>query len=70
MHFSGEALERRPWAYQREDRPQGVQILSAAGWTGAHRFLFADLRQHLLGWPPSLDPDGHRRTLPAAPAPA
>lgn len=43
-------------------------MLTAAGWTPAHRFLFADLRQHLLGWPPSLVPDGRRVTLPAAPA--
>lgn len=49
---------------------RALGMLAAAGWTGAHRFLFADLRQHLLGWPPSLDPDGHRITLPAAPAPA
>lgn len=49
---------------------RALGMLAAEGWTGAHRFLFADLRQHLLGWPPSLDPDGRRRTLPAAPAPA
>lgn len=49
---------------------RALGMLAAAGWTGAHRFLFADLRQHLLGWPPSLDPDGRRRTLQPAPAPA
>ena len=49
---------------------RALAMLTAAGWTAAHRFLFADLRQHLLGWPPSLDPDGHRRTLLTVPAPA
>ena len=28
------------------------------GWIGAHRFLFGQLRDHLLGWPPSLAPGG------------
>jgi hypothetical protein len=49
---------------------RALGMLAAAGWTPAHRFLFADLRQHLLGWPPSLAPDGRRVTLPATPAPA
>lgn len=49
---------------------RALGMLAATGWTAAHRFLFADLRQHLLGWPPSLAPDGRRRTLPAVPAPA
>ena len=49
---------------------RALAMLSTAGWTPAHRFLFVDLRQHLLGWPPSLAPDGRRLTLPAVPAPA
>lgn len=49
---------------------RALGMLATIGWTAAHRFLFADLRQHLLGWPPSLAPGGHRRTLPAVPAPA
>ena len=49
---------------------RALGMLNTAGWTPAHRFLFADLRQHLLGWPPSLAPDGRRLTLPAVPAPA
>ena len=49
---------------------RALGMLAATGWTAAHRFLFADLRQHLLGWPPSLAPDGHRRTLLTLPAPA
>lgn len=36
------------------------------GWTGAHRFLFTQLRDHLLGWPPSLAPDGRCTTLGSA----
>jgi hypothetical protein len=38
------------------------------GWTGAHRFLFAQLRDHLLGWPPSLAPGGRRSALGSATA--
>lgn len=49
---------------------RALGMLTTAGWTAAHRFLFADLRQHLLGWPPSLAPDGRRVTLPSAVAPA
>jgi len=45
-------------------------MLTTAGWTAAHRFLFADLRQHLLGWPPSLAADGRRLTLAPVAAPA
>lgn len=36
------------------------------GWIGAHRFLFAQLRDHLFGWPPSLAPDGRRAALGSA----
>jgi hypothetical protein len=49
---------------------RALGMLIAANWIAAHRFLFAHLRQHLLGWPPSLAPDGRRLTLPAVPAPA
>ena len=48
---------------------RSLRMLTNAGWTSAHRFLFADLRQHLLGWPPSLAPDGRRLTLVPVPAP-
>ena len=47
---------------------RALTMLESAGWTSAHRSLFADLRQHLLGWPPSLVPDGRRVTLAPAPA--
>ena len=49
---------------------RALAMLTTAGWTAAHRFLFADLRQHLLGWPPSLAPHGRRLTLAPVPAPA
>jgi hypothetical protein len=45
-------------------------MLETIGWIAAHRFLFAQLREHLLGWPPSLVPDGRRVAFSAAPAPA
>jgi hypothetical protein len=46
---------------------RALTMLNAAGWMPAHRFLFAGLRQHLLGWSPSLIPDGRRVNIrPAA----
>ena len=39
---------------------KALGMLEKTGWTGAHRFLFSELRMHLLGWGPSLDPDGRR----------
>lgn len=42
---------------------RAVAMLQSIGWVSAHRGLFADLRAHLLGWPPTLAPDGRRRTL-------
>jgi hypothetical protein len=38
-------------------------MLQTIGWTPAHRFLFSDLRAHLLGWPPFLAPDGRPITF-------
>jgi hypothetical protein len=35
-------------------------MLEAIGWIAAHRFLFAELRMHLLGWPRFLIPHGYR----------
>lgn len=49
---------------------RALAMLESAGWIPAHRFLFAELRDHLLGWPPSLVPDGRRAALLAAAAPA
>lgn len=40
-----------------------LHMLQTIGWTPAHRFLFSQLRTHLLGWPPSLAPDGCPATL-------
>ncbi|MGH8649990.1 MAG: DUF6431 domain-containing protein, partial [Burkholderiales bacterium] len=30
---------------------KALEMLEATGWIEAHRFLFEQLRQHLLGWP-------------------
>jgi hypothetical protein len=47
---------------------RALHLLESIGWIAAHRFLFADLRFHLLGWPAFLAPDGRIATLrPAAP---
>jgi hypothetical protein len=48
---------------------RALTMLHTAGWILAHRFLFAGLRQHLLGWSASLIPDGRRVTIPPAAAP-
>jgi hypothetical protein len=43
-------------------------MLRVIGWVAAHRFLFDDLRFHLLGWPAFLAPQGRVAALrPAAP---
>jgi hypothetical protein len=47
---------------------RAIRMLQVVGWIAAHRFLFGDLRFHLLGWPAFLAPDGRMATLrPAAP---
>jgi hypothetical protein len=33
---------------------RALQMLQEIGWMAAHRFLFGQLRMHLLGWPRSL----------------
>jgi len=40
--------------------------LESIGWIAAHRFLFAGLRVHLLGWPAFLAPAGRVTALPLA----
>jgi transposase-like protein len=48
---------------------RALHMLEAIGWIAAHRFLFADLRVHLLGWPAFLAPAGRIAALrPAAPS--
>ena len=45
-----------------------VQVSSDVGvhrLIGAHRFLFGDLRVHLLGWPAFLAPAGRIAALPS-----
>ncbi len=47
---------------------RALTMLESIGWIVAHRFLFADLRMHLLGWPAFLAPDGRVAALrPVAP---
>jgi hypothetical protein len=47
---------------------RALTMLESIGWIAAHRFLFVDLRFHLLGWPAFLAPDGRVAALrPAAP---
>ena len=41
--------------------------LEAIGWIPAHRFLFGELRAHLLGWPASLAPQGRPVTVDPTP---
>jgi hypothetical protein len=45
---------------------RALQMLESIGWIAAHRFLFADLRVHLLGWPAFLAPTGRIAALPPA----
>jgi hypothetical protein len=42
---------------------KALRMLEASGWVEAHRFLFEQLRQHLLGWPEFLAPSGIAVTL-------
>jgi len=45
---------------------RALRMLESIGWIAAHRFLFSQLRAHLLGWPACLAPAGRRITLAAA----
>lgn len=46
---------------------RALAMLESAGWISSHRFLFAGVRVHLLGWPRSLAPAGRRAAIaPAA----
>jgi transposase-like protein len=45
---------------------RALSMLQAIGWIVAHRFLLAQLRMHLLGWPRFLIARGARVGLPAA----
>jgi len=45
---------------------RALRMLESIGWIAAHRFLFSQLRVHLLGWPACLVPIGRRITLASA----
>jgi transposase-like protein len=49
---------------------RALAMLASTGWIAAHRFLFAGVRCHLLGWPRGLAPDGRRAAFSSAGAPA
>ena len=49
---------------------RALQMLQSIGWVAAHRFLLADLRLHLLGWPAFLAPHGRIAALRPAVPPA
>jgi transposase-like protein len=49
---------------------RALAMLESAGWIAAHRFLFAGVRCHLLGWPRGLAPDGRRAAFSPGGAPA
>jgi hypothetical protein len=46
-----------------------LAMLQSIGWIAAHRFLFAGVRCHLLGWPRGLAPDGRRAAFSSAAVP-
>ena len=47
---------------------KALKMLQAIGWIPAHRFLFSQLRFHLLGWPRFLAPGGFTIRLQPAEA--
>lgn len=49
---------------------RALLMLQALGWIAAHRFLFSQLRMHLLGWPAFLAPHGRPATLSATGSPS
>jgi len=49
---------------------RALTMLESTGWIAAHRFLFAGVRCHLLGWPRGLAPDGRRTAFSSSGAPA
>jgi len=49
---------------------RALAMLESSGWIAAHRFLFAGVRCHLLGWPRGLAPAGRRTAFSSATAPA
>lgn len=49
---------------------RALHMLESIGWIAAHRYLLADLRMHLLGWPAFLAPDGRVAALRSAAPPA
>lgn len=68
MALAALAVPGRPLGPAPSFVHRALVMLQSIGWIAAHRFLFADLRFHLLGWPAFLAPDGRCAALrPAAP---
>jgi hypothetical protein len=44
---------------------RALRMLESIGWIAAHRFLFSQLRVHLLGWPACLARHGQAITVRA-----
>ena len=49
---------------------RALHMLESIGWIVAHRFLLANLRMHLLGWPAFLAPDGRVAAIRSGTPPA
>jgi hypothetical protein len=60
------ATPGRPLGPAADFVSRALRMLDSIGWIAAHRFLFSQLRAHLLGWPACLAPAGRRITLAAA----
>jgi len=61
--------DRKPVAPAADFVTRALQKIQARGAIATHRFLFHELRVHLLGWPPSLAPAGGRVSVSPALAP-
>ena len=64
LSLSLAALTTPPAAGDFDSR--ALRMIESAGWITAHRFLFSNLRDHLLGWPARLVRQAHRVTLAAS----
>jgi hypothetical protein len=66
MTLSTALVSKTPGVAASDFLTRALKMLEALGWIPAHRFLFAELRAHLLGWPRFLIPHGYRVNLLSA----
>ena len=59
-----------PVTEARDFLTRALQMIETTGWIPAHRFLFAEMRIHLLGWPRFLTPHGFAVKLSPASSPS